>query len=99
MLKLIKITGNSLTPEYNDGDYLLITTFSFMLRSLKPDDIVVFEHPVYGTMVKQIQYIDPSAGEIFVVGTHPESTDSRHFGPIPQNWLRGKVLWQIPKPG
>ena len=99
MLKLIKITGSSLAPEYNQGDYLITTTISFILRSLKPGDIVVFKHPVYGTMVKQIQQMDPQAGELFVVGTHPESTDSRHFGPIPQSWLIGKVLWHIPKPG
>lgn len=99
MLKLIKITGNSLEPEYNEGDYVVIATLAAILRRLQPGDIVIFEHPVYGTMVKQIQSIDPQAGELFVVGTHPQSTDSRHFGPIPQNWLTGKVLWQIPLPG
>ncbi len=99
MLKLTKITGNSLSPKYNEGDYLIITSIPFVLRSLEPGDIVVFKHPVYGTMVKQIQNINPQTEEIFVVGTHPESTDSRHFGPIPQIWLTGKVLWHIPKPG
>ena len=99
MLKLIRVTGNSLAPEYTEGDYLVITTIRFMLRSLKLGDIVVFKHPVYGTMVKQIQQVDPQAGEIFVVGTHPESTESRYFGPIPQSWLKGKVLWHITKPG
>jgi nickel-type superoxide dismutase maturation protease len=99
MFKFTKITGSSLTPEYNEGDYLVTTSISFVLRSLEPGDIVVFKHPVYGTMVKQIQQMDPQVGELFVVGTHPESTDSRHFGPIPQSWLIGKVLWHIPKPG
>ncbi len=99
MLKLIKIKGNSLAPKYNEGDYVVTITLSFVLRALKSGDIVVFEHPVYGTMVKQIQSIDPRSGEIFVIGTHPQSTDSRHFGPIPQNWLKGKVLWHIPAPG
>ena len=99
MLKLTKITGSSLEPKYNGGDFLITTSISFVLHSLKPGDIVVFNHPVYGTMVKQIQQMDPQTGELFVVGTHPESTDSRHFGPIPQSWLKGKVLWHIPKIG
>ena len=99
MLKLIKITGNSLEPKFNEGDYVVTTTLSFILRALKVGDVVVFKHSVYGTMVKQIQSIDPQAGEIFVIGTHPQSTDSRHFGSIPQSWLTGKVLWHIPKPG
>jgi len=99
MLKLIKITGDSLTPKYNPGDYVVITTLAPILRRLQSGDIVIFEHPVYGTMVKQIQSIDPQTGELFVVGTHPQSTDSRHFGSISQNWLTGKVLWQISVPG
>lgn len=99
MLKLIKITGSSLAPEYNEGDYVVITTLSLILRALKPGDIVVFKHPVYGTMVKKIKNTNPHTGEIFVIGTHPKSTDSRHFGPIPQSWLTGKILWHIPKPG
>jgi len=98
MLKLIKITGNSLEPQINEGDYVVTTTLPFILRALKLGDIVVFKHPVYGTMVKQIESVDPKTGEIFVIGTHPQSTDSRHFGPIPQSWLTGKVFWHIPNP-
>ena len=99
MFKLVKITGDSLTPEYNPGDYVITTTLSFILRALKMGDLVVFKHPVYGTMVKRIQSIDNHAGELFVIGTHPQSTDSRSFGPISKSWLTGKVLWHIPKPG
>jgi nickel-type superoxide dismutase maturation protease len=98
MFKLIKITGDSLTPEYNQGDYVIITILSLVLRALKSGDTVVFKHPVYGTMVKQVQSIDPQTGELFVVGTHPQSTDSRSFGVIPQSWLTGKVLWHISNP-
>jgi nickel-type superoxide dismutase maturation protease len=99
VFKLIKVTGNSLEPEYKTGDYLVSTTLPFVMRALKPGDLVIFKHPVYGKMVKRIQQVDHQTGEIFVIGTHPESTDSRHFGPIPRNWLTSKVLWHIPKPG
>ena len=99
MFKLIKITGNSLEPKFNAGDFVATTRISFVLRALKVGDIVVFKHPDYGTMIKQIQSIDPHAGEIFVIGMHPQSTDSRHFGPIPQSWITGKVIWHIPNAG
>jgi nickel-type superoxide dismutase maturation protease len=99
MLKLIKITGDSLTPEYNPGDYVITTALSFVLRALRSGDTVVFKHPVYGTMVKQVQSIDSKTGELFVIGTHPQSTDSRSFGAIPQSWLIGKVLWHFSKFG
>ena len=98
MLRIIKVKGDSLSPEYKEGAYVVITTIPFFFDSLNSGDTIVFHHPVYGTMVKQTQSIDPQSGELLVVGTHPQSTDSRHFGPIPKDWLTGKVLWHIPKP-
>ena len=98
MLRIIKVTGQSLSPEYEEGDYVVVTTLPFFFDSLKQGDKVVFRHPVYGTMIKQIQHIDPQTGDLFVIGTHPQSTDSRQFGAIPLSWLTGKVLWHIPKP-
>ena len=59
MFRLIKITGNSLSPDYNQDDYVLITSLGYLLSHLKAGDIIVFKHPVYGTMIKQIQSIDP----------------------------------------
>lgn len=99
MLRIIKVTGESLSPEYKEGDYVVITTFPFFFSSLQQGDTIVFQHPVYGTMVKHVERVDPDNGEIFVVGSHPQSVDSRQFGSIPKKWLTGKVLWHIAKPG
>ncbi|HBX70862.1 MAG TPA: hypothetical protein DEH25_16155 [Chloroflexi bacterium] len=95
MFKILKIRGESLTPEYNQGDYILVITHSHTIARLKPGDVIVFQHPVYGTMVKRVEQIDPQAQEIFVVGTHPQSLDSRQFGPIPRHWVTGKAIWHI----
>jgi nickel-type superoxide dismutase maturation protease len=99
MLRIIKVKGDSLSPEYKEGDYVVITTVPFFFNSLQQGDTIVFQHPVYGTMVKHVERVDPDNGEIFVVGSHPQSVDSRQFGTIPQKWITGKVLWQIAKPG
>jgi hypothetical protein len=50
-------------------------------------------------MVKYVERIDPDNDEIFVVGSHPQSVDSRQFGSVPKKWITGKVLWQIARPG
>ena len=97
MIALIKVTGNSLSPEYQEGDFVLVVKIPFFLRRLKVGDVVVFKHPYYGTMVKKVESLAPDGGQFFVVGTHPDSTDSRQFGTIHKEDLVGKVLWHFKK--
>ncbi len=43
-------------------------------------------------MVKRVQKI--SGNEVFVVGDNKKmSTDSRHFGPVKQNQIIGKIIY------
>jgi signal peptidase I len=99
MLKIIKVTGHSLSPEYQEGDYVVITTIPFFFSALKTGEKIVFQHPVYGTMIKRVEQDCAADQEVFVVGSHPDSLDSRQFGPIPKNWITGKVLWHIANSG
>jgi type IV secretory pathway protease TraF len=46
-------------------------------------------------MIKRIERLSPGGDEIFVLGSHPESADSRQFGPIRRNDVLGLVLWHI----
>ena len=78
---------------------MVITTLSFFFDSPKMGDLLVFRHPVYGTMIKRVERVDLEKDEIFVIGSHPQSVDSRQFGPIPKGWVTGKVLWHIAKTG
>jgi nickel-type superoxide dismutase maturation protease len=95
MLRLIKVTGSSLYPEYREGDYVMVVTIPFF--RLNKGDIVVFQQPGYGMMIKKIAGIDGTG--IHVLGSHPESVDSRRFGPIQRGDVLGKVIWHIHKPG
>ena len=97
MIQILKVTGESLSPFFLEGDFVVVSKIPFVLRKIKTGDIVVFRHPVYGTMIKKVERISPSGEEIFVLGTHPESTDSRQFGSLYRNQLIGKVLWHIGK--
>lgn len=98
MFRLIKVTGESLSPLFNDGDYVVITTAPFFFRKINRGDVVVFRHDEVGIMIKRVEYIDPSSNTLFVSGTHPSSVDSKQLGPISINTLIGKVIWHIPKP-
>jgi signal peptidase I len=97
MLRLLKVTGESLTPEFKGGDFVLVSKIPFLITPPSPGDVVAFQQPGYGLLIKRIQDIT-SDGRLNVVGTHPGSVDSRVFGPIQRENLLGKVIWHIPKP-
>ncbi len=96
MLRLMKVRGDSLTPEYQNGDFVLVSKIPFVLLAPSPGDVVAFRQPGYGLMVKRIQNIALD-GNINVIGTHTDSVDSRTFGPVRQANLIGKVIWHIRK--
>ncbi len=91
MLKIFKIKGYSLSPILEEGDYVLVLKKFF---NLKENDIVLFKHHKYGTLIKKIERVI-SSDKYFVVGTHKESTDSRIFGEIDRKSIIGKVVFKI----
>lgn len=99
MFKVIKVTGESLSPLFNDGDYVVITTAAFFLKKINRGDIVVFKHEDIGIMIKAVESVNPGADTVYVRGTHPTSVDSQQLGPIRKDALIGKVIWHIPQPG
>ena len=98
MLRMIKVTGESLSPLFHEGDYVLITTIPFVVNKIKAGDMVVFQHPSYGTLIKQVERADREQGTLSVIGINPNSVDSRRFGPIRRQDVIGRVIWHIPRP-
>jgi phage repressor protein C with HTH and peptisase S24 domain len=98
MIRVIQVTGDSLSPEFKEGDYVVVTTIPFFLRRLKAGDTIVFQHHSYGTLIKKVLRLVPQSGEVYVIGSQDNSLDSRRLGPIPQDAVRGKVIWHIPQP-
>ena len=98
MLKFVKISNNSLLPEYQEGDYVLIVKIPLFLDSLRRGDVIVFRHPLYGIMIKKVSRVAGDGNDIYVVGTHEDSVDSRQFGAVRKEALIGKVIWHIARP-
>jgi signal peptidase I len=99
MLRLLKVKGHSLAPDFQEGDFVVIIKIPLLWFKLHPGDIVVFCHPEYGVMIKKVESFSQDGESIFVIGTHPDSVDSRRFGAIPFQDLLGKVIWHVRKPG
>ena len=99
MLRLIKVKGDSLVPDFREGDFVVTIKIPLLWYKLHPGDIVVFRHPEYGLMIKKVEHLSLDGESLFVIGTHPDSIDSRRFGAVPMRNLIGKVIWHVHKPG
>jgi nickel-type superoxide dismutase maturation protease len=98
MLRLLRVSGNSMLPVYQDGDFVLVSKIPYLFGTTKQGDVVAFRHEVYGTMIKKVQNVSSHTGQIYVTGTQQNSVDSRQFGPIAQGVVLGKVIWHLRKP-
>ena len=98
MIRIVKVTGESLSPVYQEGDYVVITTIPFLLNKINVGDAVVFKHELYGMMIKKVTSVDEAQRTITVIGLHKDSIDSRNFGPVRRDALVGKVIWHVHKP-
>jgi signal peptidase I len=94
MLRLFKITGKSLEPIYNEGDFVLVSKIPFLVRQPRRDDIVVFRHARLGILIKRVERVTDRR-ELYVSGTRPSSHDSDDFGVIPFTDVIGKVIGRI----
>ena len=98
MIKIIKVTGESLSPSYKEGDFVLVLKIPFILNTIRQGDVVVFRHSSYGLMIKRVERLSPDGEQVYVIGTRPDSTDSRKFGPVHKRCLIGKVAFHLRKP-
>jgi len=86
----LAVAGPSMEPTLHGGDWIIARRDG----RAGVGDIVVVEHPGRPGMliVKRVQRAD--AEGYWVVGDAPEaSTDSRHFGAVPQ--VVGRVIWRV----
>ena len=97
MIKILRVTGRSLEPDFQDGDFVLVSKILFFFRRARRGDVVAFLKEPYGLMIKRVEYLTP-AGELFVLGTHPASVDSLQFGSIHRQEILGKVIGHVKKP-
>lgn len=98
MIRVLKVTGESLYPLYKEGDFVIVSKIPFVLNRLKKGDVIVFKHSLHGTMIKQIKEINQTGDKLQVVGTQEKSIDSRQFGEIDRGSITGKVIMHVRNP-
>lgn len=95
MLRLLKVSGDSLSPVFKNGDFVLVAKIPLLFKALHRGDIIAFHHDIYGTMIKQIEAVSINGESIRVTGFNQYSVDSTQFGSISRDAVIGKVIWHI----
>lgn len=88
-----RIEGESMQPVLRDGDEVLVDEKA----RVGIGDVVIARHPFKESveMAKRITAIDAN-GKFFLVGDNSdESTDSRTFGPVSLECIKGKVVARL----
>jgi nickel-type superoxide dismutase maturation protease len=94
----VSVEGASMLPTLTHGDFLVAVSMARPRRG----SLVVVEHPARPgyEMVKRLAGLPGEqaggrrlgANEYWMLGDHPGgSTDSRQFGPVPREAIRGVV--------
>ena len=95
MFRILKITGDSMYPRYQHGDFVLIRKTPISFTNYHRGDVIVFEHALYGTLIKKIDQIDGENKKVFVIAEHEDGLDSRQLGWIDMKCIIGKVIHDI----
>jgi signal peptidase I len=95
ILKPFRVSEASLSPDYQDGDYVLVSSLPYWVGAIRPGDVVVFRRPTGGVMIKIVERLENEGRSLFVTGRSADSMDSRTFGAVPREAVLGKVIWRI----
>ncbi len=82
--------GSSMNPTLKDGEVIVVDRGA----PVEVGDIVVAKHPVEqtGEIIKRVARVS-ERGTYFLVGDNPDdSHDSRHFGAVTREYIKGKVV-------
>ncbi len=85
--------GKSMNPTLKDGETVLVDRAA----KIEIGDIVIAKHPVEqnSEIVKRVERIN-ERGDYFLIGDNLEdSNDSRHFGAVTREYIKGKVVARL----
>ena len=90
------VGGRSMAPTLEPGDRVLVDLWTYRSRSPRMGEIVLLEGPEGLMMVKRVEELVGLSGTKALVSGDNQATsrDSRDFGPVPVEAIRGRVIFR-----
>jgi signal peptidase I len=95
MITIVKVSGRSMLPKYQEGDYLLLLKKS--KSRLKVGKDIVFNHKAYGVMIKEVSSINKELNFFTAKGLNIESISEEKMGEIPFDSIIGYPIYHFKK--
>jgi nickel-type superoxide dismutase maturation protease len=100
-LSRVVVEGNSMSPTYNQGDWLMVRRLSGQEHRLKIGKLYLISDPIRPgvKLLKRLTQSRMEHGAIryWVEGDNPRSTDSRSWGWLDSSQFLGAVLLRYKK--
>jgi nickel-type superoxide dismutase maturation protease len=100
-LSRVVVEGNSMSPTYNQGDWLLVRRFSGQEHRLIIGKLYLISDPIRPgvKLLKRLTQtrIEHGVARYWVEGDNPQSTDSRNWGWLESSQILGQVLLRYKK--
>ena len=93
-VKVARVRGTSMLPQFNDQDY--VVAIGWPCLNLKPGQVVMALHPCLGLIIKRIFIVKRRSYKL--VGDHSSSISSEKIGWVNRAQIIGRVVCHIPKP-
>jgi signal peptidase I len=96
-----EVSGNSMSPTYNAGDWLVIRYLSGQEHTLKNGAVYLVADPIRPGihLIKRLKEsrMEHGVTRYWIEGDNFESTDSRKWGWVEQDRFIAKVLFRYKK--
>ncbi|WP_116368155.1 S26 family signal peptidase [Parahaliea mediterranea] len=92
-LRLFRVTGHSMCPYLNDGDY--VVTRRCTADALREGDVIAVAHQRLGPIIKRIAAIQAGHTLQLAGDNSAASTASECIGAVPGASVLGRVVWRI----
>ena len=83
-----------MSPQFRCGDYVVLVAL-FKRRFIRPGQRLVFDHPQYGRMVKEVVTVDTVHSTFEAKGLNSESVSMQQIGAMPFESVVGRVACSI----
>lgn len=90
MLKFFRISGSSMAPNLNPGDYAVAFTW---LKRPQAGQLAVVSHPRFGVIVKRVK--EKTAQGYWFESDNAQGVTSGEIGPVPGHRIIGRVVLTI----